>query len=71
MNAPFSEWLRIKKVTVYKLRIPDVGGKRWCLVDLDQIRDEVEMGEVGDRFEIEVTEMTQKEIDMLPEFEGW
>lgn len=60
-----------KKVRVYKLRLPDVSGKRWCLVEASGIKDELEMAEAGDRFEIEVADMTQEEIDALPEFEGW
>jgi hypothetical protein len=38
---------------------------------IDEIVDEISFANVGEKFEIEVQEMSQEDFDKLPEFEGW
>lgn len=63
----------MKTVRVYKLKFPDVGGGKWMVFEPGQrgLNEELEGGEVGDKFEIEISEMTKEALDALPEFEGW
>jgi hypothetical protein len=59
---------------IYKLRIPEAGGNKWCAFSAnarDGLMAEIELLEIGDHLEIEACEMTQEEVDALPEFEGW
>jgi len=73
MEIPMPDSLA--KLRCYRLRIPDAGGDTWCLIGPDGvgpiIQDELEQMEVGDLLTLEPIEMTQKEIDALPEFGGW
>ena len=61
------------KVPCAKIRRPDSHGNIWCLVQLKgfNLRDEFDGAEIGERLEIEYCELTQQELDDLPEFEGW
>ena len=44
----------------------------WVSRDWDTIRDsEFDGMEVGDKIQIEVVEMTEPELEALPEFLGW
>ena len=44
----------------------------WISRDWDTIRDsEFDGMEVGDKIQIEVVEMTEPELEALPEFLGW
>lgn len=61
-----------KKVKVFKVFRPDCGGQHWITRDWATIQDgEFEDGEPGDRIIIELAEMTEDQIEKLPEFEGW
>jgi hypothetical protein len=60
-----------KKVKVYKLRFEGSGG---CLIDRSMtalVETELDAAEVGDKYTIEVAEMTEGEIEALPEFDGF
>ena len=58
---------------VYKLFLPDFAGKQHVIyTKLDElVQGDLEPSEVGDVIRIEVAEMTQEQIDSLPEFDGW
>ena len=60
----------MKKI-YYKLSRPDLMGDYCVFEDFDSIFFEVDAAEVGDKFEIEIVELTQEEVDDLGEFEGW
>ena len=60
----------MKKIC-YKLSRPDLRAGYCVFQNLDSIPFEIDAGEVGDTFEIEIVEMTQEEFDDLGEFEGW
>jgi hypothetical protein len=58
---------------VFKVRRPDYGGGKWCVYrDVATMIDgEFDGAEVGDVIHVELGEMTEAEMDNLPEFEGW
>lgn len=61
-----------KKLRVFKVFRPTEGGKHWIARDFDHILDaEFDCWEPGDRITIETAEMTESQIEALPEFEGW
>jgi hypothetical protein len=62
-----------EKVKCVKVRRPDSHGNMWCICQMKgyAIADEFDGAEVGERIELEYCEMTQEELDALPEFEGW
>lgn len=39
--------------------------------ELDALTDELKLANIGEKFEVEVAEMSQDDFDKLPEFEGW
>lgn len=60
---------------VIQITMPECGG---CIVTehradmvADQIRDMIDSKAVGESITITLLEMTQAEIDALPEWEGW
>lgn len=61
------------RVLVYKLSLPDFAGAKWCLIEPTEanLASEMEGLSPGERLVITCAEMTQAEIDELPEFEGW
>ena len=61
------------KIKMVKVRRPELGGYQWCASHLKgfDLSAEFEDDEIGARIEIELCEMTQTEIDAMPEFEGW
>lgn len=63
-----------KKVLAYKVtREADGNGKKSCTYrSMDAVADaEFDGAEPGDKIEIELVEMTEHELENLPEFEGW
>ena len=56
----------------YKVTRPALG-KQWCIYRDPQTLADAELtdSEVGDVLHIEVAEMTEAELNALPEFEGW
>jgi hypothetical protein len=60
------------KVKCFKVMRPDCGNK-WCVYRTGQGVDDAEFtdSEVGDKIIIEVIEMTESELETLPEFQGW
>jgi hypothetical protein len=56
----------------YKLTKPHLFHDDYCVFqNLDSISDEIDGGEVGDKFLVEIVEMTEEEFINLGEFEGW
>ena len=57
---------------VAKVEMPDSGA---CLIlpldSGDVLMEEMKNAEVGDIFTITMVEMSQEELDKLPEFDGW
>lgn len=60
------------KVRVFKVMRPDYG-KKWCVFrDWASVADaEFDGAEIGDQIIVELAEMTQHELENLPDFEGW
>jgi len=60
------------EMKVAKAEMPDSGE---CLIlpldSGDVLMEEIKNAEVGDRFTITLVEMSQEELDVLPEFDGW
>lgn len=57
---------------IYKFKPEQMA--RSCTVPengLDALIDELKLANIGEKFEVEVTEMSQEDFDKLPEFEGW
>lgn len=61
-----------RKVPCVKVTRPDIGDM-WCLYRLAQFSaaDELDGAEIGEKVVMELCEMTDEEINALPEFEGW
>ncbi len=63
----------IKTVYIWKGDFPEQAFETMSIIYsnmedlLDNFKEQIECGEVGDRIEIEIGEMTQEEIDLLPE----
>ena len=61
-----------KKIRVYRVTRPDYGGKDWCIFrSWNEIEDELKYGEPEDQIIVAVLDLTEEELDNLPEFEGW
>lgn len=61
-----------QKVRVYKISRPDCGNMHWISRDWQTIADaEFDGSELGDKIIIELAEMTEGQIQALPEFDGW
>ncbi len=61
-----------EQIKVYKIYHPSHSGKNHCVVsDLIPAIDELKQLEIDEDILIECCLMTQKEMDKLPEFEGW
>jgi hypothetical protein len=60
-----------KKKVYYKLSRPDLYGDYCVFPNFDSIYFELDNAEVGEKFEIEIVEMTEQEFEDLGEFEGW
>ncbi len=62
------------KIRVFRLRME---GQRVCIplqdweVVIDDIQAFVEQADLGDELHIDVAEVTQAELDAMPEFEGF
>ena len=57
---------------VYKIR--PIDEPPWLILPSnarDGVMAELESANVGDTFEVAIDEMSQEEIDNLPEFDGW
>lgn len=56
-----------------KVTRPDSHAGLWCLSTLKgfSLEDEFDGTDVGETITIEYCELTQEEIDALPEFPGW
>lgn len=57
---------------VYKFKPEEMA--RSCTVtedSLDTLTYELKLANVGEKYEVEVAEMSQDDFDKLPEFEGW
>lgn len=63
---------RKPKIKMVKVRRPELGD-HWCASHLQgfDLAAEFDGAEIGEKIEIELCEMTQEEIDAMPEFEGW
>jgi len=58
------------KLRMFKVSRKGMGS--WISRDWDTIRSaELEDSEIGDEITITVCEMTEAELEALPEFEGW
>jgi hypothetical protein len=57
---------------VFKVKRPDYGNK-WCIYrDWATVLDgEFDGAEVGNVVHVEMAEMSEAELEQLPEFEGW
>ena len=64
-----------EKIRVIRVSRPHLGGQYYIVEDLGTAASELQMlleeDEVGDRLVFELAEMTRKEIEALPEFDGW
>jgi hypothetical protein len=60
-----------KKLRVFKVFRPDLSGQCWIAREFSVIENEFDGAEPGDKIIIEITEVTDDEINKLPEFEGW
>ena len=59
------------KKIYYKLSRPGLMGDFCIYPNFDSIYFELDDAEVGEKFEIEIVEMTEEEFEDLGEFEGW
>jgi hypothetical protein len=63
--------MRLETVSAKKrvIAVRPKGATAWCYGnDLSELYDYMEIGEI---VEVKLVEMTQAEIDAMPEFEGW
>lgn len=56
---------------VYKLEMDDIQTGGLISADLQDLFDEIELTDDFDSFKITSLEMSQEELDSLPEFEGF
>jgi methyl coenzyme M reductase subunit C-like uncharacterized protein (methanogenesis marker protein 7) len=58
-----------------KIKVAEVtNGSQTCYFTMDNLNDcieDIKESFVGDQWVITIVEMTQEEIDKLPEFQGW
>jgi hypothetical protein len=47
------------------------GGYTQPFTNLDVLLEEVREGEIGEKWSLEIVEMTQEDYDLLPEFNGY
>jgi hypothetical protein len=60
------------KVRVFKVYREGEGGKCWIARNLAEVEDaEFDGSDIGDRIIIELGQMTEHEIEKLPDFDGW
>lgn len=60
-----------QKVTAFKVNRPDYGNK-WCIFRAwGDVESEFDGADYGDSITVTMIQMTQDELDNLPEFEGW
>jgi hypothetical protein len=60
-----------EKVYCYKVTRADYPGNSCTFRDWDAINAEFDGAEVGDKITIELLQMTETELENLPDFEGW
>ena len=64
-----------EKKKCYQITMPELTGSNGYIETehaiISAIEAEIESLEVGDSMMIKVVELTQKELDDAPEFEGW
>lgn len=57
---------------MFKVTRPGEGSGSWISRDLATVQDaEFDGAKPGDKITIELVEMTEQELDALPEFAGW
>ena len=62
------------KIPYVKVTRPDSHGEKygcWCALSGFSAADEFDGAEIGERITLELCELTQAEIDAMPEFNGW
>lgn len=57
--------------TVYCRIRPDGNAMPWCTVPSNCVPDYLNESEPGQKWEIEVLDITDEQFKQLPEFEGW
>ncbi len=59
-------------IPIVKIRRPEIGND-WCVMRLKgfSAEDEFDGAEIGEIITLEYGEMTQEDLDALPEFTGW
>ncbi len=62
-----------RKIPCVKVTRPETHAGLWCVYRLASFSaaDEFDGAEVGEMITMELCEMTQAELDALPEFTGW
>jgi len=50
---------------------PDGNAMPWCTIPTNCIQDHLDESEKGDKWEIEILDITDEQFKELPEFEGW
>ena len=72
-RAPAAIGQPSQKIQCVKVTRPDSHGDDWCLYRLAgfSAADEFDGAELGERVTLELCEMTEAELDALPEFGGW
>ena len=61
-----------KKVRAYRVTRSDYPGNNCTYRNVDTLIDgEFDGAEVGDKITIELVEMTEDQLESLPDFEGW
>jgi hypothetical protein len=58
------------KVKVYEIQ-PNADMNKCCEINLEAIKDMIELAEIGDMITIKVSEMEEYDYWHLPEFEGF
>jgi len=62
-----------KMIRCLKVTRPECG-RQWCVYRMDrpmELLSEFDGADIGETITVELCEMTEQELDDLPEFEGW
>jgi hypothetical protein len=60
-----------QKVTVWRVNRPDYGAKFCIFRSWGDVESEFDGADFGDEITVTMMQMTQDELEELPEFEGW
>jgi hypothetical protein len=71
MTPPPTADQRVRILRVFVVTRPDSGGKFCVYRSWAEVETEFDGAELGSIIHVSLQEMTQKELDNLPNFEGW